>query len=154
MAPPLSPVSAGSPLPYCRGCLSFRWLRKSEQSRGEAGGRTGWLTEKELWSRAYAARCKHMHSQSPANWLACSHQSPGALLCVSRRAPPSHSEQLLEFSYIPIFHISRCRLLHKSLHKALSFPDLLILNIIFAIWILLKAPRLMLLCSAASCLKK
>lgn len=58
--------------------------------------------------------------QSPANGPVCSHQSSDALLCVSREAPASHSEQLLEFSYIPAFHIASCRLSRKTLHKALS----------------------------------
>lgn len=42
----------------------------------------------------------------------------------------------------------------KLCTKPYPFPDLLILNAIFEIWSLLKAPRPMLLCSSASCLKK
>lgn len=52
---------------------------------------------------------------------------------VSREAPASHSEDLLEFSYIPVFCISSSQSLHKTLHKALSFPDLFILNAILEI---------------------
>lgn len=120
------------------------------------------LTDKEetVWSQAYTVLCKCTRSQSPANTPACSHQAAlisAALLSIlssSRETTASYSEDLLEFSYIPIFQICSSQLLHKTLHKALSFPNQHILNAIFEIWNLLKAPRLMLLCSSASCLKK
>lgn len=150
----LSPVSAGFLLLYCRNC--FQLLRKSEQ-RGS--WRIDRLTDKEeaVWSQAYTVLCKCTHSQSPANRPACSHQSSAALLNIlssSRETTASYSEHLLELSCIPIFQICSSQLLHKTLHKVLSFPNQHILNAIFEIWNLLKAPRLTLLCSSASCLKK
>lgn len=103
-----------------------------------------------LQTHAFAKSCKWTGVLLSVLWCVTAH------LTASPEKHQLHIQRLClnPVIFLPCVFLALSRLLHKTLHKALSFPDLLILKAKFEIWSLLKAPRLMLLCSSASCLKK
>lgn len=115
------------------------------------------LSDKEetVRSQAHAVLCKHTHKALQTEQLPSVLWHMTAHLTVSPGRHMLHIQRIcLDSALFPSSIFLALSHYIKLCTKPYPFPDLLILNAIFEIWSLLKAPRLMLLCSSASCLKK